>query len=802
VSGGTRSLSITFNSSDTHPLTSLSVTTDLRQLPAGWSGPTSFSCANVTTGSGCVLNLTYAPTGASSGTFNIDYRYTNDLGQAKTGRESIAYSSTANNNVVATAAPTGQVTAVAGEGSQSVNVTFTTDDGVSASALQLTTPVASLPAGWSTSNSTFACDTVNTGNGCQLSLTYAPAAGGNGTLTLDYTYQDNSGASKSGSVNIAYAGTTRNNVNSTVAPSGQIAAVVGGSGRPVHVTFNTDDGFSASALQLTTALASLPSGWSTSNTTFNCDSVSTGNGCQLSLTYAPTAASNGTLTLGFTYRDNTGTSKNGSINIPYTATTSNNVNGAVAPTGQINAIMGGGTQPVHISFAPDDNSTASDFEVTTDLTALPPGWQSLASTLACPTVSTALPCELPLVFSPTAIGPGSLILNYSYRDNSGAGKTGSVTVSYVATVSNNIAATASASSITVRTAETQSVTITYATDDGNPATSLAVTNLSALPLGWSGPSDFTCANVTGNSNCQMSLTYAPTIAATGTLTLYFNYRDNSGTLKSAAATVDYIAEAHVLYISHSNTDRISQCELNVSGLLQTCIDYGVSEPGRVDLGYRNNRVYYAVQGAINGVGTTALNGTGNYLGGGMFGTPLSIAVHPAVNALFFYDSTALQRCTLASNGFIQVCASAGTQPLNKVVFSPDGARAYSAYQNGGWRLQKCNVSSSTLSTCIDTGSNTAAATMAMQVVGTRLYSLRNGGGLMVCPINADGTLGACVATATGESVTRAAFTRTNAYLTTNNTHLRRCPILSDGTLDTCSSLSDAIFGLTSGITAQ
>lgn len=90
-----------------------------------------------------------------------------------------------------------------------------------------------------------------------LSLTYAPTVGASGTLTLDYSYRDNSGASKNGSVNIAYAGTTRNNVNGTVAPSGQIAAVVGGSGQPVNVTFMTDDGLSASTLHLTTALTSL-----------------------------------------------------------------------------------------------------------------------------------------------------------------------------------------------------------------------------------------------------------------------------------------------------------------------------------------------------------------------------------------------------------------------------------------------------------------------------------------------------------------------------------------------------------------
>ena len=56
--GGSRTLSITFNSSDTHPLSAFNIAGGLAALPPGWSGPGTFSCAAVGTGSGCVLNLT------------------------------------------------------------------------------------------------------------------------------------------------------------------------------------------------------------------------------------------------------------------------------------------------------------------------------------------------------------------------------------------------------------------------------------------------------------------------------------------------------------------------------------------------------------------------------------------------------------------------------------------------------------------------------------------------------------------------------------------------------------------------
>jgi hypothetical protein len=54
-------------------------------------GPAGFSCAAVSTGSGSVLNLIYAPVAADSGTLTLDFSYPNDFGIAKMGTVSIAY---------------------------------------------------------------------------------------------------------------------------------------------------------------------------------------------------------------------------------------------------------------------------------------------------------------------------------------------------------------------------------------------------------------------------------------------------------------------------------------------------------------------------------------------------------------------------------------------------------------------------------------------------------------------------------------------------------------------------------------
>jgi hypothetical protein len=297
VVGATQTLSITFASSDGLTMTGFGVSGALgSSLPSGWSGPTNFVCASVTTGSGCVLNLTYAPTAVDSGTLTVTYVVVDNAGMASTPVSlTVAYVATANNNVVASTAPTGQVVGKVGGGAQSVSVDFFTDDGNPATNLSVTSDLTALPAGWSAATPSLACAIVSTGNGCLLTLTFAPATSLSGTLTLNYSYTDDAGESKTGVVTIPYFTTTANDVIATASPLGQITAVEKTGGRSVPITFTTNNGESASKLTVSSSLKSLPAGWSAAASTLSCASVSTGNGCQLTLTYAPTALGSGTL---------------------------------------------------------------------------------------------------------------------------------------------------------------------------------------------------------------------------------------------------------------------------------------------------------------------------------------------------------------------------------------------------------------------------------------------------------------------------------------------------------------------------
>ena len=171
--------------------------------------------------------------------------------------------------------------------------------------------------GWSSTANSFTCSGLSSGGGCELPLVYVPATAGTGSLTLAYAYNNNAGEPKTGSLNIAYRATTNDSIVGT--PSQSSLAVVTGSTTAVTVTFTTDDGNLASALSVTAGLASLPAGWSSTSNSFSCSNASVGTQCQLSLTYAPTVAATGTLIFGFSYVNNSGFQKTGTVSLAYTA---------------------------------------------------------------------------------------------------------------------------------------------------------------------------------------------------------------------------------------------------------------------------------------------------------------------------------------------------------------------------------------------------------------------------------------------------------------------------------------------------
>lgn len=539
--GASQTISVTFTSTDGLPISGFSVYGSLGALPTGWSAPSSLTCAVVGPGSGCVLTLTYAPTAAESGTLTLDCVYVDNAGLARTPGPcmTLAYAAAAPNNVVASVSPVGEIDAAVGAKLTAL-VNFTTDDGNAATGLTVTN-LGTLPAAWSTTAAGLSCAVVSTGSGCQLPLVFAPTAAASGTLTLNYSYVDGSGASRAGTLNVPYATTSNGIVVAAVSPSGQINAAEAGGSQSVAVTFTSANGSTIAGLGIVTDLSKLPPGWSSVSTAFACASVSSGNGCQLQLQYAPTALAEGTLTLRYAYDDAGGTPNFGVVNIPYAATTNDNVIGTAAPSGQITAMLGAAVLPVSVTFTTDDGRLGTDLQLTNSLTSLPAGWSSSANSFACSVVSSGSACQLLLSYAPAAVDNGTLNLSFSYSNNAGESKTGTVAIPYQTTTNDNVVGTASPVSVAAVTGSSNVVLVTFVTDDGNVAGGLSA-DLALLPTDWSASaSSFACASVSVGTSCQVSLTYAPTAAASGTLSFGFSYVNSAGSSKSGTVSIPYSA---------------------------------------------------------------------------------------------------------------------------------------------------------------------------------------------------------------------------------------------------------------------
>jgi hypothetical protein len=687
VVGASQTISVTFNSSDGRAILGFAISDTT--LPAGWSGQSFFGCASVSTGNGCVLNLTFSPAAVGSGTLTLNCVFVDNAGEARTPAVclTIPYVATPYNNVLGTTSPSGQINAVIGAGSQSVSVNFTTDDGNPATNFILTSSLTTLPSGWTSAAAGLSCAIVSTGNGCQLVLAYAPITAGSGTLTLGYSYTDDSGAARTGALNIPYSTASSNTVVATASPSGQVTAVENTAGQAVAVTFTTDDGKPATGLKLTSNLTALPTGWSSTSKSFSCGSVSTGNGCQLHLTYAPTALTGGMLSLSYSYTDGAGAAQNGLLNIAYTATTNDSVVGTPAPSGQINAVVGSGSQVVAVTFTTNDGRPATALVLTTSLAALPAGWSSTDTSFACSGVSTGTGCQLPLTYAPTAAGNGTLVLSYSYQNNADELKTGSVSIDYRATLPH-----------------------------------LYIADLtSTSPL--AGSLYFCLVNGDGSlSNC--AATGNGFVAPTG-IAFY-------------AADFAYVAD----YVAN----QVFVCIVGSDGSLSTCAATGSNFQNPLQLAINGNTLY-ATNNSAGGVTSCTIGGDGtlsNCVEGAGTGT-----TGIAVSSSFAYigaTATSVEICPIISpSGSLSgTCASTGVSPG----FSdPDGISLAGGYayiaslENGNGAVDVCAVNSDgSLSGC--TPSPMATQPVDVAINGSNAYVDDVTGNINLCTVGA-GALTGC-----------------------------------------------------------
>ncbi len=532
---------------------------------------------------------------------------------------------------------------------------------------------------------------------------------------------------------------------------------------PVIVAFNAANGGSATALTVTTGLSTLPSGWSAASSSFTCATVNAANPCDLTLIYNPgTAGVSGTLTLGFTYLDSQGRQQQGSVGIAYSSAAVNSVTTSVAPTGPVQGIVGS-TSAVSVTFASGDGAPDSNLALVTDPGSLPSGWSVQSSALPCTTVTGAGGCQLQLAYAPTAAAASTtLTLAFSYTDDAGAARTGSVAIAYSAVVPGTVTAAATpASANSTFIGSTAAVSVVFSAT-GGAATNLQVT--STLPTGWTlAGGTLPCAQVGSGNTCEATLNYAPVSATSATpLSLQYAYTDNVGEPRTGQLNIPYSAVPHIAYITNLASNSVTQCTLSVTGALENCTQ--------------------ATSPVINGPAGIALNGTQAYIG-----------ERDGTIALCNTGSTGLSGC---------VSEPTGGDQTEMVAF--DGNVAFISNQGTSTVETGTVAAVGTLYGCT-TAMNvtpflTAPSELAFQ--GTNLYIPNaNAPDMTICPVTA-GVIGACANTALDSLAEKVVFSGTGAYLPMPTlSSVERCSVGADGSISGCmDSGAGAVFNRPFGMT--
>ncbi len=543
-------------------------------------------------------------------------------------------------------------------------------------------------------------------------------------------------------------------VAATASISGTVRAVVGGSGVSDTLTFNTSDGKTAKDLQIITDLSTLPAGWTASPQTFSCATVSTGSGCLLDLTFTPTASASGTLWVGYTYVDNAGRTQGGSVSIPYAATTNDNVNATVSPAGQIATVVGS-SEPITVTFDTDDGNVASNLAVTSSLSSLPSGWSSTSGNFACSSVSIGNACQLALTYKPTQSGTGTLTLDFSYTDNAGTAKNGVVDIPYSATTNDNaVVAVNPAGTVSVNVGSSQTVTVSFTTDDGNTATGLSISTaaLSSLPGGWSSASDpFYCATFASGAGCRLTLTYVPPASASGTIILPYGYQDNAGVSKTGTLVIPYTAVQLHAYVTDSGSGTVDVCSIGSGGLLSGCVPTGSGFSGPSSVVFDGSDAYVADTGGA--IYLCQLTDDGNFSGCASAASGFQNPGLLAVSGTWLYAPNGSayggpQYCSIGSGGALSACALtdavSSSNQATGVAFHGSTAYVTTLGDSGGPGVLQCTVDSAgdiPNSGCVNANTGLSAAE-AVSVYQSWLYVM-TGSGVMVCTIGSGGTLSAC-----------------------------------------------------------
>ncbi|WP_354677350.1 hypothetical protein [Cupriavidus plantarum] len=588
--------------------------------------------------------------------------------------------------------------------------------------------------------------------------------------------------------------------STTVTPSISAAAVqqvkVGDTAN-VAVIFRAPQGLAASQLAITTGLSPLPPGWSSTASSFGCDTVSDNDDCRLDLRYRPALAGvSGTLNLGYRYIDANGVAQRGTADVPYGTSAPNGVTATVSPAGPLQ--IGVGTSAlVTFTFRSNDGVPATALSLQAD--SLPAGWSVSGGSLSCASVAGDGNCNILLKFQPIGpVGASVLSLPYRFKDSGGTVRDGAASVTYSAIEGGAVSATVSPTGfVDTYVGSTASVQVDFtATDD---VTGMQL--ISALPPEWTVSSgSLPCPTLAAGATCHATLTYAPANAlASGTVPIDFTYTDRFGVSRSASVAIPYRARNHFVYVPNRSAANVTRCALDVNGDPASCVNLTPTPliyPVRIAL---EGSSAYVVDATARKVIHCAADADGDLTncfdtGVQMPNYPSGIAIRNGMVYITDESSGAVQRCAADADGSLSGCS----------IMTPAASALASSIAFDGDTMYVGNAASSNLTRCtlLPDGTPTACTTepvagmtgtSSVAISGTYLYLTNNGNNSVLrCSINSDSSLSGCVnAGATGlNGPFGLALFGGYAYLSNLNSNaLSRCTLDSASLLTNCTVYS-------------
>lgn len=466
-----------------------------------------------------------------------------------------------------------------------------------------------------------------------------------GTATLDYTVQDNDGATSNAAT-----------ITVTVVSTNQAPVAVndtGGTGLNQAVTVNVvandtdaDGTIDKSKVDLNTVTAGVQNTNTTPQGTFTVNA----NGI---VTYTPAAAFLGTATLSYTVMDNKGAVSN-EATITITVSITNQAPVAVNDTGGTTI-----NKAVTVNVVANDTDADGTIDKTkVDLNTTTAGVQNNINTQQG---SYTVNANGEVTYTPLALFLGTATLKYTVMDDKGAVSneaTLTITVQML-----NIPPTAANDNAT--TTKNKAVTIKVTENDTDPDGTIDATKVD-LNTGTAGvQNSITNAQGTYTVNAAGIVTYSPATGFVGFASIGYTVTDNAGGVSNAAQiniTVQDVNAAPVAVNDNGATSQNTAVTVNVVAN-DTDAD-GVVDFSKVDLntataGIQNSATTPQGGWSVSNIGIVTYTPTNNFTGSATLSytvpdnsgavsnaATITIAVQP-VNAPVANDDVATTRINQA-----------------------------------------------------------------------------------------------------------------------------------------------------------